>query len=98
MTGETVREFCDDVRGRGRDHEQIRTIRERDVSGMPALFFIVETGRHRIFRERLQRQWRNEFGRVFRHHDKDFVTLLDQKTCQFRRFVSGDRAGDAEND
>ena len=64
MTGETVREFGDDVRGRRRDEQKIGAIRERDVPGMPAFLFVVETGGHRIFRKRLQRQRRDEFGRV----------------------------------
>ena len=39
MTGQAVRQLRDDVRRRGRDHEQIGAIRQRDVPGMPALLF-----------------------------------------------------------
>ena len=98
MTGEAVRELRDDVRGRGRDEEQIRAVGERNVTGMPALFFVVETGRDRIFRERLQGKRRDKFRRVLRHHDKDIMSLLDQQAGEFGRFVSGDRAGHPEDD
>ena len=64
MTRQTVRKLGDDVRGGGRDQEQVRAIRKVDVTGSPIFFFIVEAGRHRIFGKRLQRQRRNEFGRV----------------------------------
>src|SRR5205085_11521546 len=56
MTGQTMRELCDDVCGGRRDQEQVCAIRESDVTGTPALFFVVEGGRHRIFGKRLQRE------------------------------------------
>jgi len=53
VTGQTVRQLGDDVRGRGRNEEKVRAVGEIDVTGSPVFFLIVEARRHRIFRERL---------------------------------------------
>ena len=98
MTRQTVREFGDDVRGGRRDQEKVRAIGEINVTGPPVFFFIVEAGRYRILGKRLQRQRRNEFGRVLRHGDKNFVALFHEQTGQLRRFIRGDRSCDAEHD
>ena len=98
MTGETVREFGDHVRGRGRDQQKIRAIGELDVTRPPVFFFVVETGRDRILRERLQRQRRDELRRVLRHDDENFVPLFHEQAGELRRFVGGDRTGHAEHD
>ena len=73
-------------------------ISELDVTGTPVFLFVKEACRDRILRKRLQRERRNEFSRIVRHHDKNIVTLFDQQTRQLSRFVGGDRAGDAEHD
>src|ERR1700730_15628385 len=98
VTGQTVREFGDDVRGGGGNQEQVRTIGEIDVTGSPAFFFVIEARHHRIFGKRLQRQRRNEFSRILRHDDKNFVALFDEQTSQLSRFIRGDRSRDTKHD
>src|SRR5439155_22196020 len=51
----------------------------------------------RIFRKRLQRERRNEFGRVLCHDNKHFVALFDEETGELGRFIRGDRSRDAEH-
>ena len=86
------------MRGRRRDDEKVRAIRERNMTRTPVLFFVKETYGDRILRERLERERRDEFRRVGRHHDKHFVRLFHEKTRQLSRFVGGDRTGYAEDD
>ena len=68
------------------------------MAGTPIFFFIVEARHHGILGKRLQRQWRDELGRVLGHHGKNFVTLFYEKARQLRGFVSGDRSRYAEDD
>ena len=79
MTREPVREFGDDMRRRRRDEQKIGAICQFDVAGTPVLLFIIETCRDRIFGKRLQRQRRDEFGRIVRHHDKNIVSLFHEQ-------------------
>src|SRR5215471_1136243 len=90
MTGKTVREFSDDVCSCGRDQQQVRAVRKINVPWSPALFFVEEARHHWIFRQRLQRERRNEFTCVVCHYYENFMTLLDQQTRKFCRFVRGD--------
>src|SRR6266487_1520162 len=88
MTGQAVRELSDDVRRRRRNQEKVRAIRQFNVTWPPIFFFIEETRHHRIFRKRLQSEWRDELGRVVGHHGKNLVTLFHQQTRQLGGFVS----------
>ena len=56
MTSQTVRKLGDDVRGRGRDEQEVRAICEINVAGSPIFFLIVERGGHWIFGKRLKRE------------------------------------------
>src|SRR5215211_6457216 len=98
MTGQTTRELCEYVRSCRCDEQQVRTVGQLNVPGSPAFLFVEETRHHRIFRQRLQRERRNKFGRVLCHHHENFVTLFDQKTRKLCRFVRGDRSSDTEHD
>ena len=40
MTRQTVREFGDDIRGRGRDQEKIGAISQLDMTGTPVFLFV----------------------------------------------------------
>ena len=97
MTGETVRELGDDLRGGWRDEKEVCAIGELDVTGAPIFLFVIEAGRDRIFGKRLQGERRNKFGRVLRHHDKNLMALPDQETRQLRGFVGGDGSGNSEH-
>ena len=65
--------------------------------GSPIFFFVEEAGRDRILGKGLQRERRDELGRILRHDDKDSMTLLNEQAGELGGFVCGDRAGDAEN-
>ena len=80
MISQTVRKFGDNMCGGRRDQKQIRAIGQINVTRPPVFFFIKETRRHWILGKRLQRQWRDEFGRVVRHDDKNFVALFHEQT------------------
>ena len=64
MTRQSVREFSDDVRGRGRDEEKVGAIGQFDMSRPPVFLFIKEARRDGILRKSLKSQRRNEFNRV----------------------------------
>ena len=64
MTRQAVRQFGDDVRRGRRDQEKIRAVGQLDVARPPVFLFVEEAGRDRIFGKRLQRQRRDELGRV----------------------------------
>ncbi len=98
MTGETARELCEYVRSCRCDEQQVRAVGQLNVPRSPAFLFVKEARHHRIFRQRLQRERRNKFGRVVCHHHENFVTLFDQQTRKLWGFVRGDRSSDAEHD
>ena len=98
VTRQPVCEFRDRVRRRGRDEKKVRAIGKSDVARPPVFFLVEETRRDWILRERLQRERRDEFNRVARHHDKNVMTLFHEQARQFRGFVGCDRTGHAEHD
>ena len=90
MTRQTVRELGDHVRSCRRDQQQVRAVRKINVARSPTFFFIEEANGHRIFRQRLQRERRNKFGRVVCHHHENLMALFDQQTRKLCGFVRGD--------
>src|SRR6266516_3144420 len=97
MTRQTMCELGDYVRSSWRDQHQVPAVRKLNVARSPAFFFVEETRHHRIFRQRLQRERRNKFGRVMCHHHENFVTLFDQQTRKLWGFVRGDGSSDAKH-
>ena len=98
MSGESVRQLRNDVRRRRRDEKKVRAIGKSDVARPPVFFFVEETRRDWILRERLQSERRDEFDRVARHHDKNVMTLFHEQARELGRFVRGNRTGHAEDD
>src|SRR5438445_10161907 len=97
MIGQSMHELSDDVCRRWCNEKTVRSIRQFDVAGAPVFFFIEETRHHRVFGKGLQGEWRNELRCVVRHDHKNVMTLFHEQTRQLGGLVSGDRAGDAEN-
>ena len=73
---QTVRQTRDAVGARGRNEQQMRAIREFDMTGTPAFLFIEDTAEHRIARERLERERRDEARRARGHRHVHLMAAL----------------------
>ena len=95
---QSVRELGDDVRGRGRDEQQVGIVRQFDVRGLPAFLLVVEISHDGMPRHGLEGQRRDEPQRVRRHGDMDAATGLGQQAGEVNGLVRGDGTGHAEHD
>ena len=96
VVGESVREFREEVGGRGRDEEEIRAFGEADVQHVGLRSPEVRVGR--AAGQGLKRQRRDESGRGRREDRIHVCARLRQLAREIGGFVRGDGAADTEED
>src|SRR5207244_3636175 len=95
---ESVREPCEDVRGRRSDDDDVGLSPHRDVTRGALVLDLEHLDLHRPVRERLEGEGPHELRGRSRHDALDGRARLRQSTRELDRLVGGDRAGDAEHD
>ena len=96
VVGEPVRELREDVRGGGRDDEEVRSVGEADVQDVRLLAPEIRGGGPP--REGLERERRDEAGRGGRQDRVHARAGLRQQARELGGLVRGDGAADAEED
>jgi hypothetical protein len=66
------------------DQQQVRSIRQVDMTGMPVRRFSKEISGYRIARKCLQRERRNELGGSLGQNDMNVARFLSQFACNIR--------------
>ena len=91
-------QFRKDLRGRRRDEQQVGVVRQLDVTGLPADFLVEQIRHHRLPRERLQGQRRDEVLRLGGHHGAHLASAPGELAGDVGSLVRGDGTGDAQDD
>ena len=98
VVGESASEAGQRGGGGGCDEQQVGAIGQLDVARTQSGLLVEDIGGDGIFAQRLQGERSDEALRGAGHDDMDVVAAFDEQAREVGGFVSGDGAGDAEDD
>ena len=98
IVGHAGREARDRVGGRRRDDDQVGLVGQADVPDLRLLGQVEELAPHRVARQRLHRERRDELRRGLGEDHPHVGARLDQQAAELGRLVGGDAAGHPQDD
>jgi hypothetical protein len=96
VVSNSIRKLCEDIRGRGRDDQQINGLRKRDMSDWIRIIGRVIVDNDVTTREGAKREWLHKLARPLRHRDSDRAARSLQSTEHFDGLVGSDTATDTK--
>ena len=98
VVGDAGGHLAEDVGRRRRDDDDVRGVGQTDVPDLGLLREAEGVRRHRVARQRLQRQRRDELLRARGHDDLHPRVSPDEQAHRLARLVAGDAAAQREHD